>query len=101
MLIFKQRRGQKRLLLVRIGLNNGQIGASSSNSLQTSQSVTVSNVLKICIKCRGEVGKGLTHNCSDASFSKNIVSQVLQLADMQQGQVITNSKNNKLKIRTL
>ena len=93
MLIFKQRRGQKRLLLVRIGLNNGQIGASSSNSLQTSQSVTVSNVLKICIKCRGEVGKGLTHNCSDASFSKNIVSQVLQLADMQQGQVITNSKN--------
>ena len=36
--------------------------------------------MKVCPRCFGKIGKGISHNCSEASGVQNVVAFALQLA---------------------
>ena len=83
---------------VQIELGAGLVGASTSNTLPQSAKVKERRPSKqMCTVCKQEIGKGISHICTQSSSSNNVVEQVLQLPEVQQGQIVSALLKEKAK----
>ena len=53
----------------------------------------------ICEVCKQETGCGISHSCSVANSSTNVVSQVLTLPNMQEKTLILSTKGSKARVQ--
>ena len=74
----------------------GLFGSSHIDKLPSKMDKENRKTVTICEVCKQETGRGISHTCSVANSSTNVVSHVLTLPNTQQEQVIT----SLLKIKT-
>ena len=81
-----------------ISVHHGLYGASSSNKLPSTRTdIDKKSFVKICPDCKQEVGRGISHSCTVASSSQNVVDLALDLPTKQQEQVISSLIATKAK----